>query len=471
MTVKQNGTAPPPAPAPKIDTVRDNPSWPVVPPPTDRDALGRGIQRTMRLLATSTAAHRNTVRILFYGQSITEQDWSRQVADDLRRRFPHADLQIENRAIGGFASQLLIRPAEHDVYPFYPDLVIFHVYGSDKEYEEIIRSIRSRTTSEVLMQRDHVAAKMPDPKATQETDKGMWWDHHMNDERLPEIARTYGCGLADVRGEWLRYLKANRLEPKALLKDDVHLNAQGCFVMAQIIEQYLVYRPELATKEDLITVRDIAVGKEVKWQNGRLTVSFMGNHVDLLPAIGAKGGVIQIRIDGRAPSAHGECYAITRPTPNPWASPLALARVDHNTPLVTENWTLKITDVDGADPKTATWKYDVSGSQTGPDGSGASDSVFVSKSGRVKIEPASFFRGFSPPLTVGHTITWHSYLLGTDTYSPSSSPQDATVDNAVTLAQGLTNGPHRLELILDSPNAAPPALKAVRIYQPSIYGK
>jgi hypothetical protein len=35
---------------------------------------GRGIQRTMTLLATSTPEQRNTVRILFYGQSITEQN-------------------------------------------------------------------------------------------------------------------------------------------------------------------------------------------------------------------------------------------------------------------------------------------------------------------------------------------------------------------------------------------------------------
>ena len=110
----------------------------------------------MTLLATSTPDHHNAVRILFYGQSITEQDWSRQVADDLRRRFPNADLQIENRAIGGFADQLLRRPAEHDLYPFYPDLLIFHVYGGNQEYEEIIRNVRTRTAAEVLMQLDHV---------------------------------------------------------------------------------------------------------------------------------------------------------------------------------------------------------------------------------------------------------------------------------------------------------------------------
>src|SRR4051812_20756588 len=73
------------------------------PPPHslgDPETFGRGVQRTMRLLAESTPEHRNTVRILFYGQSITEQGWSKIVADDLRARFPSADLVIENRALG-----------------------------------------------------------------------------------------------------------------------------------------------------------------------------------------------------------------------------------------------------------------------------------------------------------------------------------------------------------------------------------
>jgi hypothetical protein len=64
------------------------------------ETYGRNIQRTMTLLATSTPEHRNTARILFYGQSITEQTWSKLVAEDLRRRFPHADLIIENRRTG-----------------------------------------------------------------------------------------------------------------------------------------------------------------------------------------------------------------------------------------------------------------------------------------------------------------------------------------------------------------------------------
>ena len=79
-------------------------------PPThfpDASGWGRNLQRTMRLLATSRPEHHNTVRILFYGQSITEQKWTMLVEDDLRRHFPHANLIVENRALGGFASQML----------------------------------------------------------------------------------------------------------------------------------------------------------------------------------------------------------------------------------------------------------------------------------------------------------------------------------------------------------------------------
>lgn len=84
----------------------------------DTAGYGRHIQRTMRLLAESTPEKRNTVRVLFYGQSISEQAWWKIVADDLRARFPNANLIIENRALGGFAAQMLVRTAETDLYPF-----------------------------------------------------------------------------------------------------------------------------------------------------------------------------------------------------------------------------------------------------------------------------------------------------------------------------------------------------------------
>ena len=87
-------------------------AYPAPAPDPNEAKLGWGVQRAMTLLATSTPQKRNTVRVLFYGQSITEQAWTKTVADDLRRRFPHDDLVIENRSVGGWASQLLVRSAE-----------------------------------------------------------------------------------------------------------------------------------------------------------------------------------------------------------------------------------------------------------------------------------------------------------------------------------------------------------------------
>ena len=98
----------------------ETPSYPPAKFPDTR-AWGKNIQRTMRMLATSTAEKPNTVRILFYGQSITEQKWSAMVEQDLRERFPHAKMIVENRALGGFSSQLLVKTAETDLYSFQPD--------------------------------------------------------------------------------------------------------------------------------------------------------------------------------------------------------------------------------------------------------------------------------------------------------------------------------------------------------------
>jgi hypothetical protein len=412
---------------------QDSKPYPPLPPAVDNDTFGAGVQRTMALLATSTPQQRNRVRVLFYGQSITEQDWWKQVAEDLRRRFPNADLQIENRAVGGFASQLLSRVAEHDIPAFYPDLVIFHVYGAHDKYEEILRLIRTRTTAEILMQRDHVT-KWPVEKPEQKDP--MWWDHMMNDVFLPDFAKKYGCGLADVRGQWLNYLKANGLEPKALLKDDVHLNDHGCFVMAEIVKRYLVYKPALLTEEAKAAVRTLPVGKD-----GR--VEFEGNRVDLVG-----GKVAGVLVDGKKPSEIPDCVAFTRTSLSQSFWGPALLRVSSAKPRVLEDWTLKVLELDD---KAERIRFSVSGSVTGPDGEGVSSERFESKSGRVVIEPGDWWiknvqqytKKAIPP---GFQVTWKATLLG-----------DAA---AGTVVQGLPNGKHVLEL------KGADGVRAVRVYRP-----
>lgn len=445
---------------PAIADAQDTKAYPPLAPAADGPEFGANIQRTMTLLATSTPQKRNKVRILFYGQSITEQDWWKRVADDLRRRFPHADLEIENKAVGGFASQILCRVAEHDIAPFYPDLVIFHVYGANNTYEEIVRGIRTRTTAEVLIQKDHVGAKWPADNPDRK--HPMWWDHMMNNVFLPDYARKYRCGLADVRGAWVGYLKANRLEPKALLKDDVHLNDHGCFVMSEILKRYLVHKPELLTEEASGSVRTFEVGKDVRRQGETLTLPFEGNRVDLLPARGG-GGTARILIDGKKPSEFPECIALTRTSPSQsWWGP-ALLRVSSEKPRLVEDWVLKVTDVDDRAERI---RFTVAGSKTGPDGEGVSAERFVSKSGRVVIEPGDWWVRNIQQMTrkkvpVGFEIRWKAIPMFADAYAPPGIDDDGR-DHAITIVQGLPNGKHVLEI------AGGAAIRAVRIYRPPV---
>jgi hypothetical protein len=435
---------------------------PPVPPVADAANLGVGIQRAMTLMATSTPEHRNHVKVLFYGQSITEQAWSKLVAEDLKKRFPNADLEIANKAIGGFASQRLVKIAEHDCYPWYPDLVLFHVYGANNTYEEIIKNIRTRTTAEVLMQKDHVGAKLPpvvknwdEAKALDKSDHGMWWDYMMNYVFLPDIAKKYGCGVADVRTPWVKYLGDNKLDTRALLKDDIHLNDDGCKVMAGIVSQYLVYRPELPNDGWKDLVRDV----EARTEGKTLTLSAEGNRFDVVVGSLDKPLSATVTIDGKKPSEFPGCYAITRANPGAW-SPLFIMRVDHDQPLVVEDWTLTLTSV-AADGKS--WKFAVKGSVTGDDGEGDSTQPFASKSGRVVIAPDSWFPG-GAKIDNGYKLSWKVVPLFADTIELKSGT--AGRENLVTLVQGLPNAAYTV--VITAEREIGKSVQSVRVYKPAI---
>jgi hypothetical protein len=271
-------------------------AYPPVPPAAHQ--YGLRIQRAMRLLATSTPTNRHTVRILFYGQSITRQSWWRDVVADLHRRFPHANIVADNLAIGGFASQRLIVTAPRDLLEFYPDLLIFHVFGDHRCYENIIRLVRSMTTAEIVMQNDHFSTReQPNVPVT-------GWSAFMNDTFLPATAEKYDCELADVRGAWRRYLLTNGFSSAQLLSDDVHLNDHGCHLMAALVSQCLVYRPEITNAPADAWVHTYVVGRDTTYSNGRVRCEFIGNRVVALVAPGsATSATWRVLIDGRPPSA------------------------------------------------------------------------------------------------------------------------------------------------------------------------
>ncbi|MFO8008221.1 MAG: SGNH/GDSL hydrolase family protein [Candidatus Brocadiia bacterium] len=438
--------------------------YPPVPPPEDTSSYGKHFQRSMTLMATSTPERRNTVRILYYGQSIMGQQWSEEVDAYLREKYPHCDFVTKNLALGGFSSQRLVRTMDYDVFPFYPDLLVFHVFGSHIDYETIIRQVRRRTAAEIIMQSDH-ANKWPEPKA--ESIEGQEsWSAKMNYWHLPGFARKYGCAWQPQRREWVDYLKAHDLEPEALLKDGVHLNEHGRWLMAELLKRFMVYLPEEPDDEwrDLTTT--YVVGRDVQWQDGRLRLEFEGNRVVALAAPGPQGEA-RVLIDGKAPSEFPECYAFTRPSGTAGVGWPAIKRISHQTPLVVEQWTATFHDFNEDQTE---FTFTVEGSVTGPDGEGRAGEKFVSDSGRVVIEPQDWVFEYCKKVSGestpdGWQVRWRVEPLFVDTYAPAEVT-DPAAENATVLASGLTNGPHTLELVSETGHA--PAIQAIRAYKPPL---
>lgn len=430
----------------------------------DPERLGKHIQRTMTLLDSSTAQQRNTVRVLFYGQSITEQAWWKEVAEDLKQRFPHANLIIENRALGGFASQRLVKTAETDLYPFQPDLLIFHVYGAHNTYEEIIKRTRERTTAEILIQTDHIGAKQdwqnePTDPAKITPKK---WSSFMNYKHLPKVIQRYGCGYVDQRNLWKRHLREADLKPQDLLRDGVHLNDAGCKVMAAFVKAALVKREELTIDPmNCGYVKTYQVGKEIQPRDGMLELEFEGARVDLIAKAASDAGV-SIVIDGKQPSEHPELYQFTRALAKPGGKWPVVANLSSDKPLLLEQWTMEVR----RDPsQEALYHFKLRGSKTGPDGEGRSDQRFVSDSGRVIIDPADWDVAYAlrlarvTPVPEKFTVSWQVVPRFVDGWQPQ--PVEAGIENTETIASGLEDRQHTLQIQGDVSN-----IQAVRVYSP-----
>ena len=95
---------------------------------------------------------------------------------------------------------------------------------------------------------------------------------------------------------------------------------------------------------------------------------------------------------------------------------------------------------------------------------------FVSKSGRVAIEPEdwTFARSFAlvhRPTPVGFEVTWSVAPMFVDVYL-APRLEDRSREQATTLALGLAGTKHMLELI--GRGANPPAIRAIRVYRPPL---
>jgi hypothetical protein len=488
------------------------PAMPTLPADPLEPLFGAKLSRTMALLATSNPARRHTVKILIYGQSISAGMKSSCFERALRVRFPHANLILENRAISGFSANQLVRSAAVDIPLSYPDLVIFHVYGAGSiEYERILADIRRRTTAEIMIWTDHYGnAGVPGDDE--------YLARVAREDNASNIVRTlaikYHCEVVDARAAWKAWLAANPgVKPTDLLKDNVHFNDRGKALMTAIllrhfrlnafgshdwmntVRSYEAKRqPDEGSDDEIVFAgapwkfrESDAVGESSR---SALRLTFTGNRVDVIPGAtrGLKLGTARILIDGRPPSAHPQLYAFTLPSPAFGADyQPGIRRVTSLAPLLVEDWTLRITAA-----AERSFEFEVHGSKTGFDGRGRFElgrlanarfgaldfaapegdvpEQFVSDSRRVVIEHRDFkilwgqerAKQLSP---VGWEIKWSVVPKFIDTFHAAPRTDEALLD-PITLAQGLANTTHTLEIIPNDDGSVP--IREIVVHRPPL---
>jgi len=286
------------------------------------------------------------------------------------------------------------------------------------------------------------------------------------------VAKKYGAELCDQRALWKRYLKENGLEPKALLSDSVHLNAHGEWLMAECVKAYLRYDPQLGPSPAEEWVKTYEVGKDLRWEDGKLRLEFTGNRIEAVCKPGSAAPAA-VRIDGRRPSEFPELYGFTRAVTTPpgkwpvkWP---VLAPLGSQKPLEIEEWALS---VKRADAEGKVFSFRLAGAKTGPDGEGRSDARFVSTSGRVVIEtdawnvPYALALAGIKPVPEEFTVRWKVEPRFVDEFT-SPGMNDNRTETLVPIASGLSHGKHTLEI---SAGEATP-IAALRVHSPPLAGK
>ena len=354
------------------------------------------IARTLEIIRSSAPANRKVLKVLFFGQSITRSGWDKEVLEHWREKYPNTVFVEENRALGGFPSADLERATEQNIAAFYPDLIVFHVYGDHHAYERIIRMFRSQTAADVIVQTDHGEVMPDEPcveglQLTMHRQPGcagfLWvhqrlWNDEMSYHKIPAIAKKYGLAMEPQRMWWREYLLRTHVDPQSMLVDGLHPNAKGKELMASFFDQYfdsLVAKWNGQTEDHVVSIP----AKAVSQSGGTATVKFDGSRLELLSSEPLAAWPT-VTIDGISPNDIDGCYQVSRAssieTVPDWP---AVRRVTLQHDHVVEDWTATLTNISSDQ---TSFDFSVKGSVTGDNGSGVSTRDFVSKSGRLRID-------------------------------------------------------------------------------------
>ena len=428
------------------------------------------LNRTLQVLhGTQNGNGKSRLRVLFYGQSITLQGWWVSLSNWMITTYPGVEFEIENRAISGFEAEQLAATAETDVIPYAPDLIFLHCYGQEAGMDKLLRLLRQRTVADVVVQQDHphLVGQLREPTDPAMIPQWDWWALR-NYVWLPKLCDRHGCCLARVRDIWKAYLAKHGLFEAALMADSTHPNSEGNQVIAASLIEYLRRKPLDGAVDPegspAVRVRTTELhGVSDPWT---LTVDFTGTRLEV--GWGSDGEVSSmpfsatVRVDGMKPSEIPGATRFGRPSSCLGRAWPALLRIGSKAALVEEAWRAMLTEVG---PEGAWFKFRIVGSVTGEEGEGVSYLPFVSKSGRVSIEPSDWVIPFAakasgeiPP--VGFTVEWLSEFMGTDSveeWVSSGRPGESSLTH-VTVVSGLEEGPHRVQLISKTGNT-PVALR------------
>jgi hypothetical protein len=465
---------------------------PALKPAEHEEFFGGRLNHVMGLLESGAVTHR-PVRIVFYGQSITAQEWTNMLVARLRERYPRTQIIAENHALGGWGIWLLVRAMRHDILRVQPDLICLHAYaGSPDEWERSLQTIRKETCADIMIRTAHISE----------------WDAKnlgdvVNDETLMlrGLAQKYSVELVDARREWIDFVQGNKLQFKDLLMDPIHLNHKGCALMAQLYERHLRFnplypcgrmdsvryysanRPLDEHRFDEITLE----GKGWKSASGvaqyiggpgcKLHLWFTGNRVDLI--LGSDLAGASVLIDDAPPSMlhRYNLYHGLRPfqTIGSMAPPASIVQYFIGPKMQVETWELTFKDIS---PDGKKFRFNLRGSVTGEDGEGSNTEEFVSRSGRITIEPNDWLPAWHyPPENIAQLpapkLTWQIVADFRDQVKcgpvPKDWPQNQPYRQYVTVADGLPPGEHELTVVPD-PKASF-SIQGVDAYNPPLAGK
>jgi hypothetical protein len=462
---------------------------PPLKPAEHEEFFGGRLNHVMGLLESGAVTHR-PVKIVFYGQSITAQEWTNMLVGRLRERYPRTEIIAENHSLGGWGVYLLVRAMRHDILRVKPDLVCFFAYaGSADEWERSIQTIRKETCADIMIRNAHLDVGSAKTMDTVDDDLTFM---------LRGLAQKYNVEFLDVRREWIDFIKANNIPVKDLLVDPIHLNHKGCALMAEIHERHLRFNPLYPSatagcvryyslnrpldehRYDEITLEGNGwksaggVGQYTGGPDCKLKLKFKGNRVDLILSSDLAGA--SVLIDGKAPSTLNLYHGL-RPfqRTGAMAPPGSIIQYFTGPNMQAETWELAYKDIS---PDGKKFRFSLRGSLTGEDGEGTNTQEFVSKSGRITIEPNDWLGAWHyPPEDLAKlaapVAVWRIVPDFLDHVQcgpvPNGWPQNQPYREYVTVADGLPPGEHELTVIPD-PKASF-SIQGVDAYNPPMAGK